>query len=299
MYYLDFSALLTLAVGFNAVYVMAKSKSDNRLFFLLLDKISEVIKNINERIRMAITKISTLAPRIDYFKQHTTIHTAEKFSKKENKIMASAKKIRSKHSELITIEKQCNSLEHNACNTNNLYKIASISLLYSLCVLVLAVYERRCVLNLNDSLVIPNILISVFALICLLGDWSYMKKHLNKILFIIFIIGIAVVLFEVSFSIKYNHIYTIAACFIGFIFYFLATTVGYLVSKWYYYRRTVCIEKEIDEIEKMIEEHLKKEDSELEKEIMGKDVVGIRHITINGFPVSLRQSKQDDTSLQR
>jgi hypothetical protein len=261
-----------LAVGFNAVYVVAKSKSDKRHFFLLLNKISSVIKVTNKHIRRSVAKIIGIETRVDYYKKHTPMSEGDKLSKKEKKIISS-KNVENKRKKIETIKKRCDKLEH-ARNINNLSKVALISLFYSACVLISAVYECRHNIALNENLVIPNILITVFALICLLGDWSCIKKYLNIILFAVSVMGVTVVVLGyIPFSIKHNHIYTISVCFIGFIFYFIAAFVGYVGANWYYWRVSV-IEKEINEIDEIIKTE-KEEDAKVKEEVMDKNIFSI------------------------
>ena len=50
--------------------------------------------------------------------------------------------------------------------------------------------------------------------------------------------------------------------------------MGYFISKWHH-NRALSVEREIDEIDKMIEKYRQKEDSELEKEIKDKNEIFI------------------------
>ncbi|MDR1055669.1 MAG: hypothetical protein LBL90_07590 [Prevotellaceae bacterium] len=252
---MDFSGLLTLAVGFNAVYVIAKSKSDDtRPFFLMLDKISGFTKKtarIISAVKCMILKMSDIEPEITFSESFEKLMAyKENFFKEDSlkkyKNIINRKSLKKRQRKINTIEKRCASLP----NSNNLYKVACISLFYSLYVLISAAYEYRCDMELNESLIIPNIFIPLLALICILEDWSRIRKiYLNMsilVLAVMSIVGILAVLLEhinMPFTIKYNHIYTIVTCFVAFLFYLIAAIMGYPLSLWYRLRVVLIFRK--------------------------------------------------------
>ena len=269
--YNNYTDLITLAIGFNIIYVVIKNESKNALFYLFLDHI-----NFNKSYEYIENKMAFFSAKLG------AIKFLENSSIKDFQEIFKGKISLDKFNGLTERNKQIEILDDKHKKIKDRLKqnqnLKLITLMLSIYGFYIALSIPYSIENLNESLVVSNSVILIFVILYLIDDifcWN-----IRKILCVSCILSLILTVFITRKSLQagaFNHdiLYqnywiTVVVCYSGFIFYITVSILSALISCYFccnIWLRSLWFEKDTNKIEQAVRVHKDEFDNKINKNI--------------------------------
>ncbi len=175
--YVDFSSLLTIAIGLNAAYIFITRKDDN-VFLAYLNSLTEkAVKNIVGRKTKELQEESELEAKLDFH-----LHDKDVISDQTPEMMEFKGGCNVYLDKLKTLRQKAESItskhENNISMANeakNLSKFATVATFYGIYVLLIAILEHKKKIDINESLLAVNALFIFYLILCVCWEYKCLK----------------------------------------------------------------------------------------------------------------------------